>query len=176
MTISARHSAAEILLMLACLLFAGRTLTGRATAQEEGEVPLAVAQSEQHDQASKGVIIRNRHEMIHNLVAEAQTLLNDVELQYVFTGEGKNQVLRGRPVAFALWSETKHEWSVAQIELPRPPIKWDPNNGQPLAFRTLSPGIVARHVKGTGAERLMFAFSQNGESLKGYGRKYPVFD
>jgi hypothetical protein len=33
-----------------------------------------------------------------------------------------------------------------------------------------------RHVKGTGAERLMFAFSRNGESLKVYGRKFPVFD
>jgi hypothetical protein len=31
-------------------------------------------------------------------------------------------------------------------------------------------------VKGTGAERLMFAFSKNGEQLKVYGRKFPVFD
>jgi hypothetical protein len=31
-------------------------------------------------------------------------------------------------------------------------------------------------VKGTGAERLMFAFSKNGEPLKVYGRKFPVFD
>jgi len=119
---------------------------------------------------------RNRREAIHDLVAEAQTLLSDVELQYVFTGAGKNQVLRGRPVAFALWSETKQEWSVAHIELPRPPIKWDPNGGKPLAFRTLTPGIEARHVKGTGAERLMFAFSRDGDALKVYGRKFPVFD
>ena len=159
-------------------------MVGRADAdgvskQVEGEVPLTVAQSEQHDQASRnGVIERsgNRREAIHDLVIEAQTLLNDVELQYVFTGEGKNQVLRGRPVAYALWSETKHEWSVAHIELPRPPIKWNPNNGRPLAFRTLTPGIEARHVKGTGAERLMFTFSRDGEPLKVYGRKYPVFD
>jgi hypothetical protein len=33
-----------------------------------------------------------------------------------------------------------------------------------------------RHVKGTGAERLMFAFSEGGEPLKVYGRKFPVFD
>ena len=159
-------------------------MVGRADAdgvskQVEGEVPLTVAQSEQHDQASRnGVIERsgNRRDAIHDLVIEAQTLLNDVELQYVFTGEGKNQVLRGRPVAYALWSETKHEWSVANIELPRPPIKWNPNNGRPLAFRTLTPGIEARHVKGTGAERLMFTFSRDGEPLKVYGRKYPVFD
>jgi hypothetical protein len=146
--------------------------------QEEGEVPLAVAESEQPDEAPQEVVVaasRSRHEAIHDLVAEAQTLLRDVELQYVFTGKGKRQVLRGRPVAFALWSEAKQEWSVAHIELPRPPIKWKPGR-RPLAFRTLTPGIQARHVKGTGAERLMFAFSQDGDSLKVYGRKFPVFD
>jgi len=146
--------------------------------QEEGEVPLAVAESEHTDQAPKEVVVqgsRNRDEAIHDLVAEGQTLLRDVELQYVFTGKGKNQVLRGRPVAFALWSETKQQWSIAHIELPRPPIKWKPG-GKPLAFRTLTPGIEARHVKGTGAERLMFAFSKDGEPLKVYGRKFPVFD
>jgi hypothetical protein len=31
-------------------------------------------------------------------------------------------------------------------------------------------------VKGTGAERLMFSFSQDGTPLKVYGRKFPVFD
>ena len=39
-----------------------------------------------------------------------------------------------------------------------------------------TPGVEARHVKGTGAERLMFAFSRDGEPLKVYGRKFPVFD
>jgi hypothetical protein len=39
-----------------------------------------------------------------------------------------------------------------------------------------TPGIEAKHVKGTGAERLMFAFSRDGEQLKVYGRKFPVFD
>jgi hypothetical protein len=146
--------------------------------QEEGEVPLAVAESEQPEEAPREVVVRgsgSRHEVIHDLVAEAQTLLHDVELQYVFTGKGRHQVLRGRPVAFALWSDAKQEWSVAHIELPRPPIKWRPG-GRPLAFRTLTPGIQARHVKGTGAERLMFAFSQYGDPLKVYGRKFPVFD
>ena len=178
MDISARRSAALILLILASLLFAVRTITGRATAVETA-APIADGGSEQHNQVSnKGVIARslNRREAIHDLVAEAQTLLNDVELQYVFIGEGRNQVLRGRPVAFALWSETKHEWSVAHIELPRPPIKWNPNSGKPLAFRTLTLGIKAWHVKGTGAERLMFAFSREGDPLKVYGRKFPVFD
>ena len=208
MNTPARHSPALTLLILASLFFAGCSTTGGAaydeppvidseqaapaaapapteeaatgggSKQEEGEVPLAVAESEHADQAPREVVVhgsRRRDEAIHDFVAEAQIRLRDVELQYVFTGKGKNQVLRGRPVAFALWSETKQEWSVAQIELPRPPIKWRPG-GKPLAFRSLTPGIQARHVQGTGAERLMFAFSRGGEPLKVYGRKFPVFD
>jgi len=161
----------------------GETATGGGSKQEEGEVPLAVAESEHPDQAHpdqapREVIVqgsRSRDEAIHDLVAEGQARLHDVELQYVLTGKGKSQVLRGRPVAFALWSDTKQEWSIALIELPRPPIKWKPG-GKPLAFRNLTPGIEARHVNGTGAERLMFAFSRDGEPLKVYGRKFPVFD
>jgi hypothetical protein len=150
--------------------------TDESSKQEEGEVPLPVAESEQPTAPTETVIVQaTRHQVIHDLVAEAQTLLRDVELQYVFTGRGKNQVLRGRPVAFALWSEAKQEWSVAQIELPRPPIRWKPGR-KPLPFRTLTPGIQAQHVKGTGAERLMFSFSQDGNPLKVYGRKFPVFD
>jgi hypothetical protein len=149
-----------------------------ASKQEEGEVPLAVAESEKPDEAPEEVVVQGRrlpHDVIQDLVAEAQTLLGDVELQYVFTGKGKREVLRGRPVAFALWSDTKQEWSVAQIEIPRPPITWKPGR-KPLPFRNLTPGIQARHVKGTGAERLMFSFSQDGNPLKVYGRKFPVFD
>ena len=154
------------------------TAAGLGSKQEEGEVPLAVAESEHPDQASREVVVhgsRNRDEAIHDLVAEAQTRLRDVELQYVFTGKGKSQVLRGRPVAFALWSEAKQEWSIAHIEIPRPPIKWRPGR-KPLVFRTLTPGIQARHVQGTGAERLMFTFSRDGDPLRVYGRKFPVFD
>jgi hypothetical protein len=148
--------------------------------QEEGEVAMAVAESEPPSEASseppEEVIVQaTRHQLIHDLVAEAQTLLRDLELQYVFTGKGKNQVLRGRPVAFALWDGAKQEWSVAQIELPRPPITWKPGR-KPLPFRNLTPGIKARHVKGTGAERLMFSFSRDGNPLKVFGRKFPVFD
>jgi len=201
----ARHSTALTLLILAFLTLPGCSTTGGATAeieppviepakelpaaqpapvadtgskQEEGEVPLAVAESEKPETAPKEVVVhgpRSRHETIHDFVAEAQVMLRDVELQYVLTGSGKKQVLRGRPVAFALWSETKQEWSIAQIELPRPPIKWKPG-GKPMPFRTLTPGIQATHVKGTGAERLMFTFSRNGDPLKVYGRKFPVFD
>lgn len=204
----ARNSAPLALIALASLLSCGCATTGtpeeieppvidaqqappaaepaavadEGSKQEEGEVPLAVAESEQAEQPEKTppkeVVVhgsRSRDEIIHNLVAEGQTLLRDVELKYVLTGNGKKQVLRGRPVAFALWSDAKQEWSVAQIELPRPPIKWKPG-GRPLPFRNLTPGIEARHVKGTGAERLMFTFTRNGEQLKVYGRKFPVFD
>ncbi len=151
--------------------------------QQEGEVPLAVAESEQPEAAAvedtpAEVIVqgsRNRHEAIRDLVVEGQALLRDVELQYVLTGKGKRRTLRGRPVAFALWSDAKQEWSVAHIELPRPPIRWKPGR-RPLAFKSLTPGVQARHVKGTGAERLMFSFSRDGETLKVFGRKFPVFD
>jgi hypothetical protein len=147
--------------------------------EKEGEVPLAVAETERADASMAEVVvqarIRHRHEAIHDLVTEARTLLGDVELDYVLTGKGRRQALRGRPVAFALWSAAREEWTIAQLELPRPPIKWKPGR-KPLAFRNLTPGIEARHVKGTGAERLMFAFSRDGEPLKVYGRKFPVFD
>jgi len=149
--------------------------------EKEGEVPLAVAETEPQptDAPIPEVVVqarvRHRHEAIVDLVTEARDLLRDVELQYVFTGKGKRRALRGRPVAFALWSEARQEWTIAQLELPRPPIKWKPGR-KPLPFRSLTPGIEARHVKGTGAERLMFAFSRDGEPLKVYGRKFPVFD
>jgi hypothetical protein len=118
---------------------------------------------------------RDRHEAIHDLVSEAMALLQDVELPYVFTGKGKREILRGRPVAFALWSDKKQEWSIAHIEIGRPPIKWKPG-GKPIPFTMHTAGIKARHVTGTGAERLMFSFSRDGEPLKVYGRKFPVFD
>ncbi len=152
-----------------------------AEEEAEGEVPLAVAQSEHRDKVAsvdelaEVVIGARRHEVISGLVAEAQSLLRDVKLEYFFTGKGKKEVLRGRPVAFALWSEAKQQWFMAHIEIPRPPVKWKPG-GKPLSFLVRTPGIEARHVKGTGAERLMFAFSRDGEQLKVYGRKFPVFD
>ncbi len=147
--------------------------------QEEGEVPLAVAETEQPDEDVAEVVvqgrIRTRHETIHDLVTEAQELLREVDLEYVLTGKGKRRALRGRPVAFALWSEASQDWTIARIELPRPPVRWKPGR-KPLPFKLLTPGIDARHVKGTGAERLMFSFSRDGEPLKVYGRKFPVFD
>jgi hypothetical protein len=152
--------------------------------REEGqaEVPLSVAASE-HTEAPPPadgrdeVIVRARlrGQVIHDLVAEAQALLRDVDLEYVFTGSGRREALRGRPVVFALWSETRKEWTLARVEIPRPPIKWKPG-GRPLPFLLRTPGLQAHHVKGTGAERLMFAFEKDGDPLKVYGRKFPVFD
>jgi hypothetical protein len=172
---AAGSSPAEV----AALIEEAAPVVDEGSKQEEGEVPIPVAESEQPSDKPEEVIVQGRnlkpHQVIHDLVAEAQTLLRDVELQYVFTGKGKKQVLRGRPVAFALWSEAKQQWSVAHIEIPRPPIKWKPGR-KPLPFRNLTSGIQARHVKGTGAERLMFAFTRDGEPLKVYGRKFPVFD
>ena len=150
---------------------------------EEGEVPLVVAESEHPEDVSPGeeleeVVVqgrRERHEVILDHVSEAKDMLRDVELEYVFTVKGRKEVLRGRPVVFALWSETKKEWSITRIEIPRPPFKWKPGR-KPFPFILLTPGVEARHVKGTGAERLMFAFSMDGEQMKVYGRKFPVFD
>jgi hypothetical protein len=149
----------------------------------EAEVPLAIAKMEPPAGDSTGklpeVIVQGRvperHEVISGQVAEARDLLSPVKLEYVFTGKGKKEVLRGRPVAFALWSETHQSWTIAHLEIPRPPIKWKPG-GKPLPFIVRTAGIQAQHIKGTGAERLMFAFSKDGEQLKVYGRKFPVFD
>ncbi len=151
--------------------------------EAEGEVPLIVAKTESQEAAFPGeeieeVIVeghRERHEVILDLVSEARSVLRDVDLEYVFTGKGRKEVLRGRPVAFALWSESHQEWSVVHVEIPRPPVQWKPGR-KPFPFLLRTPGVEARHVKGTGAERLMFAFSRNGETLKVYGRKFPVFD
>src|SRR5262245_26457491 len=68
--------------------------------EEEGEVPLPVAESEQPEKPTEApaappeevIVQATRHQVIHDLVTEAQTLLRDVELQYVFTGKGKNQI------------------------------------------------------------------------------------
>lgn len=149
----------------------------------EGEVSLAVAESESIedvepvDQLAEVVVEANRarHEVIRDLVAEARLLLRDFELQYVFTGKGKKETLRGRPVAFAVWSDLARDWSIVQLEIPRPPLNWKPGR-KAFPVRVLTPGITARHVKGTGAERLMFAFSRGSEQLKVFGRKFPVFD
>lgn len=199
------RGAARALLVLGFLVCAACTTTGgavdeaeppivedelpvqqetEAPAEGEGEVPIEVAESEHRDAAPAAdglpevvveARVRERDEVIRDLVAEAQSLLRGVDLQYVFTGKGRREALRGRPVAFALWSEAKQEWTIAHVEIPRPPVRWKPGR-RPLPFIVRTPGIQARHVKGTGAERLMFAFSRGEDSFRVYGRKFPVFD
>jgi hypothetical protein len=118
-----------------------------AKGEGETEVPAAVAESEQREAPPKTqglpelvVEGRERHLVIRDLVAEGQAQLRDVELRYVFTGKGGREVLRGRPVAFALWSEAQKKWTFAQVEIPRPPVKWKPGRG-PLPFVVLTPRI-----------------------------------
>jgi hypothetical protein len=153
-----------------------------AAPAEEGEVPLAVLAPRPDAGAAREPEIPEvvvgadaRAARIRNLVAEAQERLRDVQLQYAFTGSGDRAVLRGRPVAFAAWSKAQQEWVIIQVEIPRPPVRWKPG-GRSLPFTVRTPGIEARHVRGTGAERLMFAFTRRGEALEVYGRKFPVFD
>lgn len=149
-----------------------------AESKPEAKEPAPAAEADAADRLADVVVQakpRARQEAIRDLVAEAKTLLRDVELRYAFTGRGRRETLRGRPVAFALWSDATAKWTVAHLEIPRPPIRWKPG-GRPLAFTVRTPGIVARHIKGTGAERLMFSFHRGDEALKVYGRKFPVFD
>lgn len=153
-----------------------------ARLDSEAEVALELithddlAMPDPQDELAEVVVYASpRAQAIRNLVDEASLLLQGVELDYVFTGTGRNELLRGRPVAFALWSDRTLDWTIARVEIPRPPIRWRPGRA-PLPIRSLTPGIVAEHVKGTGAERLMMAFSRDGEPLRVYGRKFPVFD
>ena len=115
--------------------------------ESESEVPAAVAESEQRETPPKTeglpelvVEGRERHLVIRDLVAEGQAQLRDVELQYAFTGTGGREVLRGRPVAFALWSDSQKNWTIAHLEIPRPPVKWKPGHG-PLPFTVRTAGI-----------------------------------
>jgi len=67
---------------------------------------------------------RERHLVIRDLVAEGpRRSCATWKLQYAFTGKGGREVLRGRPVAFALWSGAQKNWTIAQLEIPPPPVK-----------------------------------------------------
>ncbi len=78
---------------------------------------------------------RERHLVIRDLVAEGQAQLRDVNLQYAFISKGGREVLRGRPVAFALWSDAQKNWTIAQLEIPSPPVKWKPGRGATALHR-----------------------------------------
>jgi hypothetical protein len=113
-------------------------------------------------------------EQVSRRVAEAAALLKDVPLHYTYVKRFFRETLRGRPVVFAAWSERGQSWHLVEIEMPFPAPRWKP--GKPLAFRVLTPGYEAVHVRGVGTERLMFDLYHNNERLSVYGRKYPMID
>lgn len=108
-------------------------------------------------------------------VAHAAELLRDYPLRFSFLRRYGKDTLRGRPVAFAAWSERHRTWHLVEVEIPYP-VPRKLKAGKLPSFRTLTPGYTAEHVRGVGAERLMFAFSRDGEQLRVYGRKYPIIE
>jgi hypothetical protein len=113
-------------------------------------------------------------EQVSQRVDEAAELLRGVPLHYTYVKRFWRETLRGRPVAFAAWSELDHSWHVIELEIPFPAPRWRP--GRPLAFRMLTPGYQAVHVRGIGTERLMFDIYRDDEKLRVYGRKYPMIE
>jgi len=114
---------------------------------------------------------------IRFLVEEAKGLLEQKELDYVFVKEKRREVLRGRPVIYAAWSENEHRWHFVELEVPVYLWKsgWKPGDSPP-PFRVITSGYEVEHDRGLGAERLMFRISYKGERLRVFGRKFPTFD
>ena len=108
-------------------------------------------------------------------VVDAAQLLQDVPLHFTFVRKFGREVLRGRPVMFAAWSNRDKNWHVVEIEVPFPAPRWRPG-GKSIPFRVLTPGFEAEHVRGVGTERLMFQIFRGSERLPVFGRKYPVID
>jgi hypothetical protein len=113
-------------------------------------------------------------ERIVRKVAEAALLLRDVPLHYTYVKRLWRETLRGRPVAFAAWSERSQSWHVVEIEVPFPAPRLRP--GRSLTALVLTPGYQAKHVRGVGTERLTFDIYRDDERLQVYGRKYPVLE
>jgi len=94
-----------------------------AAVAEPAPTPQAPVASlpESQDRLEQVVIAvpRERDDIIRDFVAEARVLLRDVELRYVFVGKGRRETLRGRPVAFAVWSEKNQKWSIVHVEIPK---------------------------------------------------------
>lgn len=114
-------------------------------------------------------------EVVKQHVVDAARLLQDVPLHYTFVRKFGREVLRGRPVMFAAWSNLDKSWHVVEIEIPFPAPRWRPG-GRSIPFRVLTPGFEAEHVRGVGTERLMFQIFRGNERLPVFGRKYPVID
>ena len=113
-------------------------------------------------------------DLVSQRVTEAARLLEDVPLHFTYAKRFFRETLRGRPVAFAAWSERSRSWHVVEIEVPYPAPRLRP--GKPLPFRMLTSGYEAVHVRGVGTERLMFDIYRGDERLRVYGRKYPMID
>ncbi len=113
-------------------------------------------------------------DLVAKRVVEAARLLQDVPLHFTYIKRLARETLRGRPVAFAAWSERSQSWHVVEVEIPFPVPRLRP--GRPLSFRMLTAGYRAVHVRGVGTERLMFDIYLGDERLRVYGRKYPMID
>jgi hypothetical protein len=143
-----------------------------------GISPLAVAEDAPAIEELDAVTVMGRKptrsDLVSQRVQEGAELLRDVPLHYTYVKHFFRETLRGRPVVFAAWSERSKTWHVVEIEMPFPAPRWRP--GKPMAFRVLTPGYQAVHVRGVGTERLMFDIYFNDERLRVYGRKYPMID
>ena len=128
---------------------------------EEGhaEVPLSVAESEHREAPPPAdgrdeVIVqaRGRGQVIHDLVAEAQALLSNVNLEYAFTGTGG-----GRRCADALWSSLfgAKRRKNGRLRALRSPVRRSSGN------RWKTATVPAAHTQTAGATR------------KGYRRRAP---
>jgi hypothetical protein len=152
-------------------------LLGASLAARAGDDPLVAEQPLLHSELETVTVtgrLPTAADLVSTRVAEAARLLEDVSLHYNYIKRIPRETLRGRPVAFAAWSERSQTWHVVEIEVPFPAPRLRP--GRPLKFRTLTPGYVAVHVRGVGAERLMFDIYRDVERLRVYGRKYPMID
>jgi hypothetical protein len=152
-------------------------LLASAPSARAGDSVASVAPRTHHDELDPITIVgylNKTQQVIAQRVAEASRMLIDVPLHYTFLKRLTRESLRGRPVIFAAWSERSAKWHTVEIEMPFPVPRLKP--GKAPSFRVLTPGYEAVHVRGTGAERLMFDIFHNGEKLSVYGRKYPMID
>ena len=157
--------------LLLCASLAAQAEDTQASAGPPGDQPTAYDELESINVIGR---VPTPTELVAQRVIDASDLLRDVPLHYTYLRRFWRESLRGRPVIFAAWSELSKSWQVVEIEVPFPAPRWRP--GKRLAFRVLTPGFEAVHLRGVGTERLMFDIYRNDERLRVYGRKYPIID
>jgi hypothetical protein len=167
--------------IISALVWSGLVLCGNLVAQasdvQADDTQVVAAPPAVYDELESISVIGRAPtpaELVGQRVIDASDLLRDVPLHYTYLRRFWRESLRGRPVIFAAWSELSQSWNVVEIEVPFPPPRWRP--GKRLAFRVLTPGFEAVHLRGVGTERLMFEIYRNDERLRVYGRKYPMID